>query len=245
MTPPSPSPDGVAAARRYARLRTSIALVVGLGFLAISWLGRDTLAYAITSEEAQPLGDLRRLAAPGQAVAENLSHNTFVRFDEALMTAERRGSGATGARSYFYDPAVNLIVVTERPLPSKPDAPAPLSPAAVRLIVGNWALPLDFTASFSGEGRLLDAARAPQALRDVVETYRTHLDLDGRRPGEPLWVFIDGESPDKARSALWLFGGGLVLVLLSAIQAFRARRAAIDAALDSAFERAASLALGG
>jgi len=102
---------------------------------------------------------------------------------------------------------------------------------------GRWIFPGDLSASFSGQGRLYAASAAPRRWSNVVERFRSDLQLDGRLDRE-LLVFVDEATPRD--SDLWrqiiIMGIALLVMALSFFFWLRGRRRvrALEAAAAAA-----------
>lgn len=214
----------LAAARQHALQRfvvTSVlATILTLAVAATVAVNRDELAYAAEDSVPVDLGDLDAALRSGGSLTRSFEHNRFVRLRNALLIEEREGAPGT---FYFFDPLTNLVGVTTRPLPEKGASNVPIHAAYVPYLTERWVLPDDLTAAFSGEGRLLVADEAPRTYREVADYYRKTLDLDGRRPDQPVWVFIDGVTPTQVRKTLWVYAAALLAVVMSAWLTLRAR----------------------
>ncbi len=179
-----------------------VALAVGTVALVATW---DDVAYFRETEaDIVDLGDIRTqvLGADPDAAHTRLAtrrHNAWLRFDNGVPTHVTRA--ADGA-SYYYDPILSMLVVTHRSLPERAPRPLPERGLGAFLLVTGQIEPGDLSSSFSAEGRLLRASRAPRFYSEVVALYRRQLQLDVRGDAGELWLFIDGQTPDRVRTSV-------------------------------------------
>ncbi|MEC8023795.1 MAG: hypothetical protein VX223_07645 [Myxococcota bacterium] len=219
------SPEALlATAVRQSRFRLILTVVLFLTLALSTWLNLDDLTYLLSSDPVVNLGDVQKRWKDGERPKDGFSdrtHNVQARIDKALVTEERISASDV---TYFFDPILRMIASTPRALPEKMTSQPAIHAAFMDLHGERWILPSDMTISFSGEGRLLRADRAPRRYRAIVKIYREELLLDSRLADETLWLFIDGETPDNLRAYGVVFGLALAVVILSIIFWIRSRQ---------------------
>ncbi|MFT5430650.1 MAG: hypothetical protein ACI9OJ_001326 [Myxococcota bacterium] len=217
----------LARARRAALYRlvlTSVLGIVGLIALFYNW---PELDYLMQDESDQvDMGDLRKRWKKGERTFDERQSNTWARFNSGIMTEER---GTPSNTSYYYDPMVQMIVVTPRALPEKGGGMQSMHSSFTELHSGRWIFPSDVSVGFSGQGRLMLADDAPRRYRNVIKLYRETLRLDSRLSAEqPLWLFLDEVAPSDQRIYLVIFGVVLLVLVVSTLFYWRARRRVVE-----------------
>ena len=220
-------------ARRGALIHlVLLCLLVPIIVLTLVW-NRDDFAFFLKGDtDVSDMGDLRKRwmggERPDKGGFTELQHNAFLRFENGLMTFEHQSEIKARPIYYFFEPMTKTLVITRRALPS--DDPRAFRHTSmhisfVELQQGRWIFPGDLSAGFSGQGRLYAASRAPRRWSEVVEKFRTELQLGERIEGD-FWVFIDEVRPGDGE--LWrnvvIMGLAALMALLLLAFWLKARR---------------------
>lgn len=221
------TPEAILArARRAARSRLIFAILLSTVAALTLWFNRGDFAYfLLDAGDVVELGDLRERWRAGERPDGDgfgtLQSNTWVRFENAIMTEEREGGSGS---FFFYEPILSAVVVTRRALPDKHMRTIALHASFAELIGGRWIHPHDLSAAFSGEGRLLEASEAPRRYRSILKRYRAWLHLDRRLGDRPLWLILDGVKPPDQAVWVGIYVVALLVILLSLFFYWRARQ---------------------
>lgn len=210
-------------AARYRLLFLVMLTAVGLGTL---WLNREDASYYMLSESDQvDFGDARERWRTGERPGDDdwpaMEHNSWVRFENGILTEERESQAGT---FYFFEPMMKMIVVTKRALPEKSARVAVMDSEFTGLVMDRWIFPADLSAGFSGQGRLIRASEAPKRYRAVIDTYVDFLRLADRVPEGELWLFLDDANPTGQIVYVLIYGVALFIILLSLVFYLRARQ---------------------
>ena len=217
----------IAKARTAARYRLLLLVVLSLVGGLTLWVNQEDFAYFLHTENDRiELGDLRSEWKSGESQANpafsTLEHNTWIRFENGIMTEERESRTGT---FYFFEPMTKTVVVTSRSLPEKNSRARALESSFSKLVNERWIFPTDLSVGFSGEGRLLLASKAPRRYQSVIQAYVDYLRLDEDRLGDaPLWIFLDGALPEGQTVYVGIYGAALFIILLSLYFYYRARQ---------------------
>jgi len=209
-------------ARSDAYVHLGLAVISALALLLFGWLQREDLFYGLAGTEAVELGDFDQLLKAGSPVDAAFESNRYARYDRGLVTSYTRSDDAVGW-SAFFDPVANMIVVTRRAIPALISQHVFVAAAYDGLLREGWLRPDDLGVAFSAEGRLLLADAAPRRFRSIRDGLVRRLRLEERRPGRPIWLFIDGARPSEQRVLLVLFGIALMPVMVAFLLARRSR----------------------
>ncbi len=235
----------IARARSAAMKRLAFAVVLTVVGLITLFLNREDFGYFMLSEDdIVDYGDLRERwidgERPGDGTYPELVHNSWVRFENGIMTEERESSTGT---FFFFEPMLKAVIVTTRPLPEKSPRIAQMHAGFSDLVNTRWILVRDLTAGFSGQGRLVRADQAPRRYQGLIDAYKGYLRLGTRLPADQtLWLILDGAEPRGQAVYVGIYVVALLVMMLSIVFWLRARRRLKDledllaagAALDDA-----------
>lgn len=215
----------VAKARTQVRLRLALMLALTVACAATLWFNRQDMAYWLTDSAPSDYGDLRQRwmagERPGDGKWPELTSNSYVKFENLIMTEERESAGGS---YYFFEPMTRMVVVTSRALPEKNPRANTVHSSFAELVNQRWLLVHDMTAGFSGQGRLIKESEAPRKYRKTARAYRDYLQLDSRLDGKDLWIFLDGVEPASQSIYLWIYAVAILVLLLSGYFYWKAHR---------------------
>lgn len=231
--------EALAKARRGAQIRLLMtAVLVLFGLVTLAYNLDDFRFFFYDEEDIQDWGDLRARWRDGERPDDGkwpaMEHNTWVRFQNAIMTSERQTETKGKNVFFFFDPMTKTVIITRRALPDKSMRAmkyGEMHQSFTELQQGRWLRPVDLSAGFSGQGRLYRASSAPKYWRRVVDLYRQDMETRtalGLKEGPPsdFWVLVDGATPRDAD--LWrhviIMLCAIGVMLLSLLFWLRARR---------------------
>ena len=221
------TPEAIAARSRTS-VRNRLILLIILAVVGLMTLvaNRSEFSYFfISSDELVKFGDLRKRwikkERPGDGKFPKVIHNSWVEIENAIPTEERESETGT---YFFFEPMLKAIVVTTRSLPENNPRNMSMHGGLVDLGNARWIFPADLSVSFSGRGRLIRAADAPQRYQGVIRLYQKELRLVERMDLSDLWILLDGIEPRSQIIYVVIYGMTFFVLCLRLWFYLRSRR---------------------